>query len=59
MRKFLSLLLVLMYLCLPAAAEETNMIYNPDFSSLDSSLLPEGWYRDMWYTDAGVSYLEV
>lgn len=53
MRKTLSLFLAFFLIAaLPALAED-NLISNPAF---DSDI--DGWYRDMWYTDAGVSYLE-
>ena len=57
MRKVLIIFLMLMLACMPALAE-TQLIANPDFSVLDSAALPEGWYKDMWDTAAGMSYLE-
>ena len=35
-----------------------NLLVNGDFSLLDGDL-PEGWRREMWLTDAGVSVLTV
>ena len=35
-----------------------NLLKNGDFSEIDGDL-PEGWRRDMWLTDAGVSLLTV
>ena len=58
MRKVLIIFLMIVYACMPALAEEANMLVNPGFDALDSSALPEGWYKDMWDAGAGVSYLE-
>ena len=63
MKKLFSLLLICMVLLsvLPAYAEkaEENLIYNGDFSILDSSGMPDGWKKEMWHTDAGVSMLGI
>ena len=58
MRKVVTIFLMILTLCLPAMAEEVQLLANPGFDTLDSSALPEGWYRDMWDTASGVSYLE-
>jgi len=58
MRKVVIIFLMILTLCLPAMAEEAQLLANPGFDTLDSSALPEGWYRDMWDTASGVSYLE-
>ena len=59
MKKILAVLLLLMVAVFPAAADAENMIQNPDFNSQDALSMPDDWYRDMWYTDAGVSYLTI
>ena len=64
MRRFISLVLVfvLALCCIPAYAEEAaneNLVTNGDFSLLDSNGMPEGWTKEMWHTDAGVSMLSV
>ena len=54
MRKVITLLLIVaVFLAFPALAEE-NLISNPGFDAETS-----GWYRDMWYTDVGVSHLDI
>jgi len=61
MKKFFALFFALMLIlsaCAYAGAEE-NRITNGDFSIIDASGLPEGWSREMWFTDAGVSNLYV
>ena len=60
MRKVLCALLALMLVfgLGTALAEEENLLKNGDFSSDDGDL-PEGWRREMWLTDAGVSVLTV
>ena len=45
-------------LCGSVLAEDENLINNGDFSMLDGEL-PEGWRREMWLTDTGVSLLSV
>ena len=61
MKRLFSLFLILMALtaCLPAYAQaaDENLVYNGDFSLLDSSGMPRGWQKEMWHTDAGVSHL--
>ena len=60
MKRFFCTLLALLMLCaLAALAETENLAVNGDFSQVDASGMPDGWQRDMWYTDAGVSRLYV
>ena len=61
MKRFFCTLLALLTLCAAAAFAETgeNLVVNGDFSEVDSSGMPVGWQRDMWYTDVGVSRLYV
>ena len=60
MKRFFCTLLALLMLCALAALAETgNLAVNGDFSQVDASGMPDGWQRDMWYTDAGVSRLYV
>ena len=55
----LALILILCPFCAAQAeAEAENLLRNGDFSQIDGDL-PEGWRRDMWLTDAGVSLLSV
>ena len=60
MRKFFSALLILaLLLCAAGFAEDgQNLLANSGFES-SSDGLPDGWSRDMWYTDVGVSTLDV
>ena len=61
MKRFFGLLLVLMLIlsaCAYAQAGE-NLILNGNFSAVDAGGLPEGWSREMWFTDAGVSNLHM
>jgi len=60
MKKLLCALAALLLILCPvtALAEEENLLLNGDFSSLDGDL-PEGWHREMWLTDTGVSLLTV
>ena len=61
MKRLFSLFLILAALlaCMPAYADaaDGNLVFNGDFSLLDSSGLPEGWQKEMWHTDAGISHL--
>ncbi len=41
-----------------ALAEEENLLVNGDFSDVNGDN-PQGWRRDMWLTDTGVSVLTV
>ncbi len=59
MRKALIILFSLLLLCTNAFAAEANLVANPGFDSVDSALMPEGWYADMWDTSTGSSYLEM
>ena len=60
MKRFFCTLLALLMLCALAALAETgNLVVNGDFSKVDSSGMPDGWQRDMWFTDVGVSRLYV
>ena len=61
MKRLFSLLFaLLMVLSAFAYAEsDENLIVNGDFSQIDANGLPEGWSREMWFTDAGVSKLYV
>lgn len=62
MKKLLCLFAALfLLLCgMPAFAEESdNLIYNGDFSVSDGAGMPDGWSRDMWITDSGVSFMGV
>ncbi|MBQ8110905.1 MAG: hypothetical protein IJ124_12170, partial [Clostridia bacterium] len=60
MKKIWRVMLALMLiLCLGAFAEEgENILQNGDFSAGDGDL-PDGWRREMWLTDIGVSRLTV
>ena len=52
--------LALALACLPAWAEEAeNLVRNGDFSRINNSGMPEDWEREMWHSDAGVSFLTV
>ncbi len=59
MKRWICILIaLLMVLCLPACAEETdNLVVNGDFSQIDASGMPESWRQGMWFTDKGVSRL--
>lgn len=50
--------LVLILSLAAALAEEENLLVNGDFSEINGDL-PQGWRRDMWLTDVGVSVLTV
>ena len=50
-------IILLLLLCAQCALAE-NLLSNPDFESY-SGTTPNGWHRDCWYNDTGVSYLEV
>ncbi len=60
MKKLLCALAALLLILCPgtALAEEENLIVNGGFSDVDGDV-PEGWTRDMWLTDVGVSILTV
>ena len=59
MKKLLcALLMILLLLQAGQAMAEENLIHNGGFSQLDGEL-PEGWRREMWLTDAGISTLRV
>ena len=58
MRKFLCIFIaILTLLTVPALAEE-NLLTNGDFSA-GSGRFPDGWTTELWYTDEGVSVLDV
>ena len=58
MRKFLCIFIaILTLLAVPALAEE-NLLTNGDFSA-GSGRFPDGWTTELWYTDEGVSVLDV
>ena len=61
MRKLVSLLVCFLLLALPwcALAEEENLLYNGDFTLTDDSGWPEGWAKDAWLREDGVSYWSV
>lgn len=40
-----------------ALAAEENLLKNPGFETLDADGLPEGWKRDMWFWEEGISEL--
>lgn len=52
-------ILLLFPLSASAEAAGDNLVLNAGFDETDSSNLPSGWYRDMWYTQSGVSELTV
>ena len=57
--KKLCIVLLAMLLCLGTAlAEADNLIANGGFAASDGDL-PDGWRKDMWLTDIGVSLLSV
>ncbi len=57
--KKLCIVLLALTLCLGAAlAEADNLLVNGDFTANDGDT-PDGWHRDMWLTDVGVSLLSV
>ena len=61
MKKLLCALLALLLMLSAGAAladAGENLLVNGGFSQLDGDL-PEGWRRDMWLTDTGVSLLTV
>ena len=51
-------LVMMLSLAACALAEEENLLVNGDFSEVSGDL-PQGWRRDMWLTDTGVSLLTV
>ena len=57
MRKFICILFAILILAIPALAEE-NLLINGDFTQTKNGN-PVGWSRDMWFTDEGVSILDV
>ena len=61
MKRFFLLFLALMAaFTLPAYAEAgENLVSNGNFSLIDANDMPEGWSREMWHTDAGISQLYV
>ncbi len=61
MKKILCTLFALILLCPALALAEAgeNLVVNGDFSEVDAAGMPVGWYRDMWFTDAGISKLFV
>ena len=61
MKRFFGIFLALLIafsVCACALAEE-NLVVNGDFSIIDANGMPEGWRREMWFTDAGVSNLHM
>ena len=46
-------------MCLSAAAEETNLLANGGFETLDASGNPEGWYPTAYRTQEGYSRIAV
>ena len=59
MKKLLCALLAMIALFSGVAAlgeASENLLVNGDFSLVDGDL-PEGWRREMWLTDTGVSVL--
>ena len=59
MRKALTVLFILLLTCLPAIAEENNLVLNPGFDEVGSDLMPENWTSDAWDTGAGLTYFEI
>ena len=56
---WIALLALALVLCLGAAlAEADNLILNGGFDAADGDV-PDGWRKDMWLTDVGVSLLSV
>lgn len=59
MRKYLSILcIILTLLLLPSALAEENLLRNGDFSDVNGDM-PAEWEKGMWLTDMGVSILKV
>lgn len=50
--------LLLLCLCIPALAQEENLVKNGGFETL-SGEFPKDWMRGMWVTTQGASYLEI
>lgn len=50
--------LMLALACMPAMAEG-NLIQNGDFEQIGANGLPDGWTKNMWHWEEGVSYLSV
>ena len=61
MKRLFSLLFALLMVlsAFAYAGADENLIVNGNFSHIDANGLPEGWSREMWFTDAGVSKLYV
>lgn len=59
MRKILLGVLLICLFASAAAAEGENLLVNADLSEISAAGYPVQWYRDMWFTDAGVSELTV
>ena len=58
MRKFLCIFIAILTLLTVSALAEENLLTNGDFSA-GSGRFPDGWTTELWYTDEGVSVLDV
>ncbi|MEG0933994.1 MAG: glycosyltransferase family 39 protein [Clostridia bacterium] len=59
MKRWLALALVVWLFTGQAAFAEQNLLLNPEIEQVTSNEQPEGWTREMWHYDAGVSDLGV
>ena len=60
MRRIVPLLLLIALAIVPASlAESLDLLVNGEVDAVSDAGFPTGWYRDMWFTDAGVSSLTV
>ena len=56
---FLTAFLLVLFLASACEAEGENLLENADFSQLDSDGMPEYWYTDAYYLDAGYTVFGV
>ena len=56
---FLTAFLLVLFLVPTCEAEGENLLENADFSQLDSDGMPEYWYTDAYYLDAGYTVFGV
>ncbi|MGI6240235.1 MAG: hypothetical protein ACOYI5_11500, partial [Christensenellales bacterium] len=56
-RALATLWVVCLLLTASAAAQAENLIDNPGFEQTGANDMPQGWYRDMWFAQDGISRL--